>query len=514
MNTRTNLRKTARNFGELNAPSPELMENTLRLMREAQQTEYKEPRRHSGWRKFRIAAGVMAAAMVLLVGTNLAFPAFAENLPFVGSVFQFINDRSRGSTENLQAAQDRISEYAVVVSPEESTVLTVPAGNLLERSITVQLKEVHYDGIFVFAGLEFQIGGNHERISTDTSDVIINDEQQIILQKYETLLAGPGNGFFDLSDHYLTNLHNGSYVMQRAFRVPDDMQGMDTLEVQLIFGSFYGDGGYPVNSTGFILPFTVQKNEVETKELSCEDMEMNGVRLITATSNPTVTYLCIEYPETYKDPACGAVFEDGIAIGCFGGYSCYTGEGTVRHMTAYAGLRENETRSIVWRLFDRNGSQKEEAFFVINFADGTVRLGGAEDVKEPPVGNYACGAEAIQNLQDGYIVEKYHADQSKPMLFLAKGSGRRENLWIEIWQDGELVDCDYLGPDFNGWDYDSLYWEYPDYERVPDTEHTCCMIILKNGYAGLDLLHPLTVRAYGAGELVLEEDITLEVNWN
>ena len=510
-----NIRRTARHFGELNAPSAELMDNTLRLMREANQDRHEEPRRHSGWRRFRIAAAVTAAAMVLLIGTNIAFPAFAESLPFVGSVFQFINDRSRGSTESLHAAQSRISEYAVDVSPEESTAITVPAGNLLERDITVQLKEVHYDGIFVFAGLEFQIGGNHERISTDTSDVIINNEQQIILQEYETRFAGPGNGFFDLSDHYLTNLHDGSYVMQRAFRVPDDMQGADTLEVQLIFGSFYGDGGYPVNSTGFILPFTVQKNEVETKGISCDGIEMNGVRLVAATSNPTVTYLCIEYPETYNDPACGAVFEDGIFIGYFGGYSCYTGNGTVRHMTAYAGLSENETRSIVWRLFDRNGSQKEEAFFVINFANGTVRLGGAEDVKDPPTGEYACGAEAIRNLQDGYIVEKYHADQSKPMLFLASGSGEPENLWVEIWQDGELVDCDYLSSDYSGWGCGYPYWEYPDYEDVPDTEHTYCMIILRNGYAGLDLLHPLTVRAYnGAGELVLEEDITLEVNWN
>ena len=240
---------------------------------------------------------------------------------------------------------------------------------------------------------------------------------------------------------------------------------------------------------------------------------MNGIRLLSATSNPAVMYLCVEYPETYNNPICGASFDDGIYIGDFGAETLLSENGTARRMEAYAGLSESETRSVVWRLFDKNGSQETEAVFVIDFAIGTVRLGSEEDLKEPPVGDYACGVEAIQNLQDGYIVEIYHTEQSRTWLYLTNGSEKREELWIEVWQDETLLDSQNIRRDYNGWSDNFLYQEYPDFDRVPGTEHTVCTITLQNSYVGLDLNRPLTVRAYNAdGELVLDQEITLEIS--
>ena len=317
-----NIKKTARNFAELNAPSPELMDDTLRLMRETRQAGHEKNRRNSGWRRFRVAAGAVAAVMVLLIGTNLAFPAFAESLPFIGSVFRFINDRSRGYSESMNAAQDRISEYAVNVSLEEGSTITVPAANIFERAITVQLREVYYDGNFVFAGLGLQLGADSEyltEIRGSKYGITINGESQVYYENGQEIFpSGTGNGFCDLSDYYLTRVGDGAYVMLKGFRVPDHLQGADSLEVELCFDGFY-DSGIPVNSSGFVLPFTVQKKEIPTKEISCEGMEVNGVRLLSATSNPVVTYLELEYPETYNDPGWGASFDDGISIGAFGG---------------------------------------------------------------------------------------------------------------------------------------------------------------------------------------------------
>ena len=515
-----NIRKTVRDFTELNAPSGELMDNTLHLMREAEETGQETSRRHSGWRRFRIAAGTMAAAMVLLIGANLAFPAFAESLPFVGSVFRFINDRGHRYTESMDTALDRISDYAVDVSLEEGSTIVVPAAASSERDMTVQLKEIYYDGNFVFAGLAFQMDLSEEplmEIDSPNYSVRINGE----------LLDWHKNGFFDLGDYLMTKLPDGSYVTQKAFRVPDDLQGADTLEIELSFSMVFDKFGTIINSTDFTLPFTVQKNTVSTREISCDGMEMNGVRLVAAATSPAVTYLCVEYPETYKNPACGAVFEDGINIGGFGEEDFPAKDGIVRKTQAYAGLPESETRSVVWRLFDKNGSNQTEAVFVIDFANGAVRLGSEEDVKEPPRGDYACGVEATQNLQDGMIVEKFHADQDKTMLYLAVGSENREELTAEIWQDGVLLDSVNIRHDppsdtSIGYGYDNYsenfpYWEYGDDgsipDRIPGTEHTVIMVPVRNSYVGLDLNRPLTVRVYDlAGELVLNQEITLEVH--
>ena len=506
-----NIRTTARHFAELNAPSSELMDKTLYLMRGAQQDGQEKPRRHPALRRMGVAAGAMAAVMVLLVGTNLAFPAFAEGLPLVGSIFQYVNDKGRLPAENLNAARSSISAYAVDVSQKQGSTVTVPGENPFERTVTAQLKEVYYDGGFVFAGIEFQLKTDAELLRAHC-DVFFNG----VLQEENT------DGFFDCSDRYLTKLSSGRYVTQKAFRMPDALQGADSLQVDLRFGGIYEYGGtFTINNpAGFTLSFDAQKQEVPTKVISCDGVEMNGVRLVSATANPVVTYLHVEYPETYVNPACWAIFDDGIDIGHFGVGKPLSEDGTMHDMAAYAGLREDETRSVVWRLFDKNRSGKAEAIFVIDFANGTVRLGSEEDLKEPPVGDYACGVEAIRNLQDGYIVEKYQAYQGKPMLYLASGSGKREDLWIEIWQDGVQIDCTDVPRNATGWSDNYPYWEYGEDRDIPDTDerdpstgHTVCMIILHNGYAGLDLAHPLTVKAYNAArELVLDQEITLTVH--
>ncbi|MCH5353026.1 MAG: DUF4179 domain-containing protein [Acutalibacter sp.] len=474
------------------------------------------------WKTAAATVSSLAAAFLLLLGLNGLNPALAENLPLVGSIFQFVN-RGYSPTVNMKLASSRISEYAVDVSEEEGSTVVVPAGSVFERAITAQLREVYYDGSFVLAGLEFQLNVDDDWITEifqSKYDVIINGEPQIRHNEKGQVEYphGTGNGFCDLSDYFLTKLGDGTYGMLKGFRVPDHLQGADSLEVELSFDGFSGNG-IPVNSSGFTLPFTVQKREIPTKEIDCEGMEINGIRLLSATSNPVVTYLELEYPETYNNPASGAGFDDGIAIGFFGGEESLPMNGIVRDMNVMAGLSESETRSVVWSLFDKNGSHKHEAVFVVDFVNGTARIGSEEDLKRAPSADYACGVEAIQNLQDGYLVEKYRAEQEKPMLYLASGSGKREDLWVEVWQDGTLVDSRQIHWNDNGWSDNFLYFEYEDdgsiLDRVPGTEHTVYMMILLNGYAGLDLTHPLTVKVYdSARELVLDQEITLEVNQN
>lgn len=463
-------------------------------------------------------AASFLAVCGLMLGINGTNPAFAESIPFVGSIFRAINDIGYNPTENAEYAKNRIAEYAVDVSGEPGSVITVPAGGPLEKPLTATLKEVYYDGSFVFAGLEFQLDTNEDYLGERNGpghDILINGESQIRHDE-NGFLEYPrdnGNGFCDISDYHLTKLGSRNYAMRRAFRVPDHLQGADSLDITLCFEGFSFSGGH----SGFELSFTVQKTEVPTRSINCTGVEQNGIRLISATSSPTVTYIVTEYLNSYVNPASGATFEDGIYIGALGGTETDLGNGWTRSVEMYAGLREDETRNLVWRLFDKNGSYQTEAVFVLDFQNGAAHVGSEADLKKPPVGNYDCGIEAVKNLTEGYIVEKYHAEQSKPMLYIASASGKRKDLYVEVWQDGQLVEStDTHGS--NGWSAGLSYWVYgPDGQLgwVSDDmtiSRNVWMMILRNGYAGIDLYQPLTIKAFDeSGELVVDEEIVLEV---
>ncbi len=460
-------------------------------------------------------AGLLAACGLML-GVNSANPALAESVPLVGSIFRAVNDLGRRPAENGDSAMSRIGGLAADMSGEEENTVAIPSESA--SHMTAALKEVYYDGSFVFAGLELRLDTDGERLAERQGpgyDILINGESQV-RHGADGFLASPrdnGNGFCDMNDYFLTKLGSGRYAMQRAFRVPDRLQGADSLEIVLCFDGF----DIPVNNSGFQLHFTAQKTEVPSRSVDCSGMEQNGVRLISAVASPTVTCLIAEYPESYVNPACGATFEDGIQIGNGGGTTIRQEDGTVRCIRVYAGLGETEERSLVWRLFDKNGSQQTEAVFVLDFQNGFARTGDESDLKEPPIGDYACGAEAVKNLKEGYIVEKYHASQEKPTITIASGSGKREDLNVEVWQNGRMIDS-VSTHDINGWSGNRYYWEYDRYGQ-PDREnedmstpHSGWILPLRNGYVGLDLSQPLTVRAYNdGGELVLEEEIVLEI---
>lgn len=513
-NTKDLLRKELALF-----PLPEEAVNTRLCRVYAELPDTLPVKRHMpAWaRRGLYTAASLLAACGLLLGLNGINPALAESLPFVGSIFQAVNDIGQRPAENRGYAKESMEAFATDMSGE-GLVVEIPCNPPLASPMSATLQEVYYDGTFVFAGLEIQLDTEGDRLTERFGpgyDILINGESQV-RHAGDGSLDYPwdhGNGFCDLSDYYLTRVGQGQYAMQRAFRVPDALQGADSLDVTLCFDGF----DILQNNGAFTLGFTAHKTEVPTRAASCAGVEKNGIRLVSATASPAVTCIVAEYPESYVNPAGGATFADGISIGGIGGTDTPLGNGMVRSIEVYAGLREDESRPLVWRLFDKNGSQQVEAVFVLDLQNGTARVGNEADLKEPPIGDYACGAEAIKDLKDGYIVEKYHADQAKPTLQIASGSGKKEELFVELWQEGRLVDStDTRGT--TGWSEDRSYWEYgpdgqPDHAHEDlSAPHASWLILPRNGYAGLDLEKPLTVKAYNAGgKLVLEEEITLEI---
>ena len=475
-------------------------------------------------------AASLATAFTVLLGVNGANPALAESLPFVGGIFQNIN-REFVPTQNLTEAQRRVSDMAVPVGENQETSVTVPAGGMLEKPLTASLKEVYYDGSFVFAGIEFQIDADDDYGSERMGphyDVLLNGESQIEHGEdgMVTYQNDNGSGFVDMSlSDMMTQVERGRYITQRAFRVPDALQGAESLNVSLSFEGLDSEKA-ALNSTPFTLDFTAQKTEANIRSIHCQGAEMGGVRLLSAYTTPAATYIQVEYPESYVNPAAGAAFEDGIGIGYFGSTeeimvpkSTTEGGGMIRERQVLAGLKEGEDRKVVWWLLDKNGSGRYEAVFILDFAAGTVELGSAEDVQAAPVFDYACGAEAVKALAGGeYAIEKIHLDQDKPMVYLMTGDKKRD-LRVEFWQEGARACTAYS--DGYSWRDDALYWEYynlkngssmsRDEDRYEGTEHRQHMLFVPELYVSLDPGLPVTVKVFDkdSGDGLLAQEVAL-----
>lgn len=512
---------------------PPVIENKLRQVYAELPDEVPARRRRAlpQWARRSLAtAASLATAFAVLVGVNGANPALAESLPFVGGIFQNIN-REFVPTQNLTEAQRRVSDMAVPVGENQETSVTVPAGGMLEKPLTASLKEVYYDGSFVFAGIEFQIDADDDYVSERMGphyDVLLNGESQIEHGEdgMATYQNDNGSGFVDMSlSDMMTQVERGRYITQRAFRVPDALQGAESLNVSLSFEGLDSEKA-ALNSTPFTLDFTAQKTEANIRSIHCQGAEMGGVRLVSAYTTPASTYIEVEYPESYVNPAAGAAFEDGIGIGYFGSTegimvpkSTTEDGGMIRERQVLAGLKEGEDRKVVWRLFDKNGSGQYEAVFILDFAAGTVELGSAEDVQAAPVFDYACGAEAVKALAGGeYAIEKIHLDQDKPMVYLMTGDKKR-NLRVEFWQEGVRA-CTAYSDEYS-WRDDAVYWEYynlknggactRDEDRYEGTEHRQHMLFVPELYVSLDPGLPVTVKVFDkdSGDGLLAQEVAL-----
>ena len=405
--------------------------------------------------------------------------------------------------------------------PAGESQVEIPAGGLFEKPAKASLGEVYYDGSFVFAGVELEIDASEDRLTTlhrGGYDVLINGEPQVYQDEEGSanLYQYQESGFVDMSGFWWERAENGHYVTQRAFRVPEQFQGADSLDISLCFSAIDGDKGN-VNSTGFRLDFTAEKSPVTLREIDCAGLEMGGVRLVRAYGTPAATYIELEYPdELYKNPATTATFEDGLRIGSYGyigtSHAEPPADGIAREVVVLAGLREDEERKVVWRLFDKNGSSQWEAVFLLDFQNGTAELGSPEDVKPAPEYDYACGKEAVRALLPGeYAVEKLHVNQDKPMLYIMTGDSAERELRVELYQEEKLAIRTYSGQYVN-WSPDAYYWEYGD-NGIRDDAHTHAMymLFLPDLYTQIDLTRPVTVKVFdkGSSELLCQQEITL-----
>lgn len=459
-----NIEKTARGFVERNAPSPELMNRTLCAMEEARLAQFVgtlPKKKHIGRRRFGFSVGAVAAVMVLLMGTNMAFPAFAESLPFIGGVFKTFN---RGIvSENLREAQDSLNNYAM---PAGENTVQVPAGGIGQKPLTVSVDQVYYDGVYVYAGLVMELEGCSDIVySNNWGDyycVYLDGEPQIHWDE-NTREYVTAKGFIEtIANDWWQKVESGKYISQRGFRVPEKYQGLDRLNVTLCSqGIDDGVDGWTghVNNTPFQLSFTVEKNDAVVRKIQ-EPMEINGITFLSAEAGPAGSTFTFEVSGKYNNPASVIRFDDGRNLGFAGaGKTAELADGGKRQTWFMGGVRPEETRKVVLGLMDKNDTKEWIAVFVLDFQAGTVEAGTPEDIQEPPYACYVCGTQAVENLTDGLLLASFSYSEEKNSLILFTRSGYRD-LTVELWQDGRQVGNTVSGNDPYSWEQNPSYREY------------------------------------------------------
>lgn len=517
-----NIEKTARGFVERNAPSPELMDRTLYAMQEACLAQFVGtiPRKkHIGRRRFGFPVGAVAAVIVLLMGTNIAFPAFAESLPFIGGVFKTFNQGA--VSDNLRDTQDSLNDYAM---PAGENTVHVPAGGIGQRPVTVSVDQVYYDGIFVYAGLVMEVEGCSDTIYSDNwgdyYNVYLDGESQIRWDE-ETREYMTAEGFMETTGNgWWQKVENGKYISQKGFRVPEKYQELDRLNVTLCCQGI-DDGAtgltYHVNNTPFQLSFTVEKNDAIVRKLQ-EPMEINGITFLSAEAGPGGSTFIFEVSGQYNNPAHIIRFDDGKDLGFAGaGKTAESADGGERQTWFMGGVQPEETRKVVLGLMDKNDTKEWIAVFILDFQTGTVEAGTPENIKEPPYVSYACGVEAVENLTDGLLVSGFEYGEAKNHLWLLASSDYRD-VTVELWQDGQRVGSAITQNDEFHWSKDPFYIEY-----VPHADGTWTVTrpayIPLNQYSvtfgpmqSFDPARPASVRVLdrGTGEVLLVQ----EMEWN
>lgn len=455
-------------------------------------------------------AASLAAAFLLLFGLNAANPAFAESIPVIGSIFQRINE---GGPKNMAATQLAVQQNA---APVEGVSTQVPAAGLWEKPMTVTVREAYFDGVFLYAGLDLEVDAKSDFLYGPTGpgyDVLINGKSQLIYPE-EGDSAQDREGFAQLSLPRWQRDGDNHYIGQQVFRVPEQYQDLDSLEVTLKHSGFTDSEKGTVNSTPFEFRFTVRKNDAKMVRVDGNGLEMGGVKLISAASSTAGTEFVVDFPETYDNPASGVQFADGAGLGALGDSTPQSLEnGMTRRVRVFGGLRETEDRPVVFYVFDKNGSDDYVAVFVVDFQAGTVSLGSSEDVKDAPSAGYACGWDGLESFAEGYKVTRVFAGEEKNLMYLATPNAYRE-IRAEVYQDGDLLGSVISDRSEQGFYHPYLYWQYTDTdgESREDHETNLNAYQLSFGTDLFDLSKDVTVKIYGtdSGDLLHEETFS----WN
>ena len=489
---------------------PEMIDRKLRQVYAELPEEVptrKRPKMGRVWKSALGTVSALAAAFVLLLGVNGLNPALAEGLPLVGGIFRLINNTQGWA--NLDTTQSAVQQYA---EPIEGVEVQVPAGGLLEKPMTVAVREAYFDGEFLYAGLTMKIDekvGLYNKVFPGF-DILINGDSMIGYNE------GGGRGYdaegFAVMDEIRPWVYqeSGVYISQVAFRVPEQYQELEQVEITLQYNGiqvYNSAWDTCVNSTPFSLSFTVERNDVQSRRID-SDLEVNGIRLVSAVATPAGSAYTVDFSDRYVHaPYLGATashgpqFEDGCALGARGRVVPQILEnGMTRETTIFGGVQESDSRKVVYTVFDKNGSHEYEAVFILDFQNGTAEIGTVDDIVEFRPSTYTCPDSELKDFSGQHKIAYASLKEGGNHLLImveTKDIFSRA-MGVEVWQDDALL----------GARIEQV--EIRENDPVGGRKYTFGLL----GMEILDASKPVTVKLYDAssGEKMLEETICLSPN--
>ncbi len=497
---------------ELDLPAvPEVIDQKLRQVYAELPEKAPTKRRKSMKTPLKAAIGTasgLAAAFVLLFALNGLSPALAESLPLVGGIFRQINNTE--GWINLTETQTSVQQYA---QPIEGVAVQVPANGLLEKPMKIAVREVYFDGEFLYAGLSMEINARDSELFNKGPlgrEILLNGDSQWKYDEETGMVHSPAG--FVLMGHEVWQLtESGDYVSQISFRVPEQYRDLAELDVTLKYNGIYARGFFDteLNTSPFTVNFTAEKNGVSVKRIN-GGAEMGGVRLVSAAASPAGTVYTLDISSEYVNPSHGGSFEDGCSVGALGVSSPLTMEdGSQRVTLVQGGLRETETRKIVYSVFDKNNTDEYVAVFLLDFQNETVELGSAKDIKSFTSAFYACDGEEIQNFPGRYKISlaSHKENGNYLLLFVETKDEHPKTVRMEVWQENTL-----LGSRVE--EQDNRFYEHRGYrnaagDRVETNTNSYTFGIV--GMEILDSAKPVTIKLYDTSteELMMEEAILL-----
>lgn len=422
-------------------------------------------------KKTAYAVSGLAAAFLLLFGTNAAFPAFAEGLPVVGKLFQSINRHDVFQT----AIQGKTIQGTNVASYGAQKINAVSESG----AYTMTVEEGLCDGQNLILALRMEVPQEEA------------EPMEYILPCELSLSANGADTGLGLNDVALFPSVDGGFVGTVTAALPQPAENGEKLEISFHMGDFGAKDKANKDfkpcipmSADFTLDFDVTADLSGNRSFSCQ-AEDNGVKLLRVESLPTATRLTVAMPgREYVDGDNVLLLESGKSLHFNRRESTditeeiYESKEDVELTLSFDGVPA-ETEKAVFRHYKDSAHSTVLAESTLDLANGTAAVSHTYEEDGPlnpdsPFNYFdyrflTGGSEQVgTELESGFTAGRllYDANEATFTITVEKAQGEYREIKVEVLNaEGTVVASDVS--EYNTatsgaktyWDETTPHWE-------------------------------------------------------
>ncbi len=422
-------------------------------------------------KKAACAVSGLAAAFLLLFGTNAAFPAFAEGLPVVGKLFQSINRHDVFQT----AIQGKTVQGTNVASYGAQKINAVSESGAYKMTV----EEGLCDGKNLVLTLRMEVPEEEA------------EPMQYILPCTLSLSVNGADTGLAVNDVALFPSVDGGFVGTATAALPKPAENGEKLEIFFHMGDFGAKDKANKDfkpcipmSADFTLDFDVTADLSGNRSFSCQ-AEDNGVKLLQVESLPTATRLIVTMPgREYVDGDNVLLLESGKSLHFNRKKSTditeeiYKSQEDVELTLSFDGVPAG-TEKAVFRHYKDSIHSAVLAEFTLDLANGTASVSRTYEEDGPlnpdsPFNYFDYrflmgGSEQVEaDLENGFAARSlmYDADETEFTIDVDKAQGEYREIKVEVLNaQGTVVasDVSEYNTTVSGaktyWDETSPNWE-------------------------------------------------------